>query len=1232
MELRKIALTLWKWAWLIVLATAVAAVSSWWVVRGQPPVYRTSTTLMVGLTIQEVSPDYSEFYTAQQLAQTYSELIKREPVLRATARELGFEEEWRNLQGQVSAALVAGTQLMEISVVDTDPIRAKRIADEIARQLIATVEATRPQGTSREFIEAQVSTLPAKVEAAQKEIAELEAELGQTFSAREIQDLQSRINTLEGQVNNWRSTFADYQLLLGDTGVNVLTVVEEARLPTHPVGSQGRMQVMLAAAIGLMLAVGAAFLIEYLDDTVKTPEDVERKTGLPTLGSIIRYPGTNGEGPLTALEPRSAVAEGYRVLRTNLQFAAMGVGKSRQPHQEGEAEYRPGVILLVTSAQPSEGKTSSVANLGVSLAQAGHKVLLVDGDLRRPTLHRLFNLSKEAGLTSLLLEREADIEHVIQKTKVDGLRVLPSGPVPANPAEVLGFVEMGTLLERLRTMADYVLLDAPPVLSAADTSVLAQKVDGSLLVVEAGRTRTEMFERAVAVLQRVKARVLGAILTKVGLSRSTRSYDYYYYYSNYYDEEEGVHKRRVRPGPEGLVDRLQSGVERLGLAIGGLFGRRPQARAETSDHERHPAGRGSNERVEEVPAEVATAPRLLSSEVAMVTTPQSGVTAFSGGAPLPVSGEVAPAAAEVEAMPEVVEVAAEVAAFAAPTDGAPSPLSGELPPAAAEVEVPPEVPEAMAEVSAEAAELEALPEAKEVIAAIPAGVAALEVEAPPEVAEVIVGVPAVAETADHERHPAGRGSNEMVEEVAVEAPIAQEAESPPETPDHERHPAGRGSNERAEEVAVEVPLLAATVEVVPPAAEPALAGAAVRPNVLYARAMEHYRSREWPRALDELLRLKAADPARPGLDALIDDVEQFMKSDREGQRAARPEAAPIAPPGVKGRDRRSRMPLWQAIALALLLLSVAGGALAYAGVIQLPSLTLPFLDNRVQTYINRGYDSFTIDDYQAAMDNFNRALELDPDNEEAKLGLQHARQYLDLNRLYAEARALMEQKSFDEAITRIQAIIAVDPWYKDADLLLQQCENAKKLEDLYKQALSYYSAGDWSKAVDAFEALQGKGVAAGEEEVRSQLFDSYLNEGQQQVAAADSRSAIIRATLSFNSALALFPDDEKAQKERQLASLYLDGYTAYERADWRQAAGYLARLCAERADYAEGQAARLLCESYTKQGDAYQASGQLQSALDQYRLVQAVAQCDQTEVSAKIQALLAPTPTPAAAS
>jgi tetratricopeptide (TPR) repeat protein len=499
----------------------------------------------------------------------------------------------------------------------------------------------------------------------------------------------------------------------------------------------------------------------------------------------------------------------------------------------------------------------------------------------------------------------------------------------------------------------------------------------------------------------------------------------------------------------------------------------------------------------------------------------------------------------------------------------------------------PQVEEVVTEVAAgvEALPVEALPQAEEVVAEVAAGVEALPVEALPQAEEAVTEVAAGAETIPIEALPE---AEEVIAAVSAGAE-ALHAEAPPQ-------------------------------------AEVVVADVSGESDALYAEAMGHYRNGEWSPAHDALLRLKAADPARPGLDALLNDVERVMERDRPGQGAPRRKAE-------AGR-RRSRMPLWQVGALILLLLSVAIGALMYSGLLTMPRLALPFLGNRAQSYVTEGYSFFAVDNYEGAIRSFNKALELDPDNAEAKTGLQHATQYLELRDLYAEARTLMEQDSFHEAIVKLQAILKMDPWYKDADRLLSQCQQSRQLEALYSQATGYYSAGEWAKAADAFEALQGKGTAQRETEVKSKLFDSYLNEGRQQIAAADSRSAIIRATLSFNSALALSPDDAMAQEERRLASLYLDGYTAYERSDWRPAVSNLSRIYATHPDYAQGQAVRLLCESYVKLGDAYRVNGQLALALDQYRLVLTVAQCDQTEAQAKVEqalALLNPvTPSPTA--
>jgi succinoglycan biosynthesis transport protein ExoP len=527
MELRQYAAVLWKWSWLIVLSTAVAAFFSWLAAKDQPAVYQTSTTLMIGQAIQQADPNYADFYTSEQLAQTYSELVKREPILKATARALGFEDQWTNLREQIAVNLVAGTQLMEIRVTDTDPQRAKLIADELAQQLINTVAQAQPQDSNRAFIQAQAVTFPAKIEAAQQEIQKLEQELAEAFSARQIQDIQSQINTLQNQVSTWQATFAQYQLLLGTGSANVLSVIEEAAMPRTPVGAGWKMQVLLAAAIGAVLALAAGFLLEYLDDTIKTPADVDQAMHLTTLAGISRIPGDKLPEKLIAVKhPKSPISEAYRVLRTNLQFSSLDT---------------PLRTVVVTSPNPVEGKSTTVANLGVVMAQTGKSVILVDADLRRPVLHRVFGVENEQGLTDALLNAEPSLDGHLQPTGVDNLRLLTTGPLPPNPSELLGSQRMAALIERLKEEADVVLFDSPPSLAVTDASVLATQADGVLVVADAGRTRRTLAKESVERFQQVGANLLGVVLNRLRPGRG--SYYYYYYYYYYGD---GKKRRRRR--------------------------------------------------------------------------------------------------------------------------------------------------------------------------------------------------------------------------------------------------------------------------------------------------------------------------------------------------------------------------------------------------------------------------------------------------------------------------------------------------------------------------------------------------------------------------------------------------------------------------------------------------------------------------------------------------------------
>lgn len=210
-------------------------------------------------------------------------------------------------------------------------------------------------------------------------------------------------------------------------------------------------------------------------------------------------------------QPKSPIAEAYRTLRTNIQYAKV----------DGELK-----VLLFTSAGPGEGKSTVAANTAVALAQAGHKVILVDCDLRKPVQHHVFHLNKK-GLTNCLVGESPAIE-LLQETEVPNLRVLTSGPIPPNPAELLGSSRMGQALDALKQAADFVVLDCPPVIAVTDACVLSRRADGVILVLDADSVRPEMAQKAKELLENAQATILGAILNRAEIE-SEHSYYYYYY-------------------------------------------------------------------------------------------------------------------------------------------------------------------------------------------------------------------------------------------------------------------------------------------------------------------------------------------------------------------------------------------------------------------------------------------------------------------------------------------------------------------------------------------------------------------------------------------------------------------------------------------------------------------------------------------------------------------------------
>ncbi len=282
-------------------------------------------------------------------------------------------------------------------------------------------------------------------------------------------------------------------------------IVEPAEMPAYKLRPRVYFNTIVAAFAGLVLTTGLVFLLDHLDDTLRHPENIEQTLHLSALATI---PSVRGRAlskalrkgvPITALQPMSPLSEAYRMLRTNVHVASVDNGVKS---------------LLITSSIPKEGKTTILANLAVVMAQGGKKVLLVDSDLREPSLHRMFNLPNERGLTDLLLAEVVPDESWLLDTPVPNLRLLPSGPHLLIPADLFSSKRMEWLINYLSTRADILLFDSPPVLATTDAAVLMSHVDAVLLIVESGRTSIQEVRKALKSVKRARGTILGTVLTR----------------------------------------------------------------------------------------------------------------------------------------------------------------------------------------------------------------------------------------------------------------------------------------------------------------------------------------------------------------------------------------------------------------------------------------------------------------------------------------------------------------------------------------------------------------------------------------------------------------------------------------------------------------------------------------------------------------------------------------------
>ncbi|GAB4522573.1 MAG: hypothetical protein Fur0018_04530 [Anaerolineales bacterium] len=547
-DLRRYFALLLHWSWLIILTVVLTGTAAYLVSSRMTPVYQATTAILINQAPSTRASDYAALLTSERLTQTYSQLLTKRPVLQgvvdALQQDYGITLAIEDLNGAIDVTPVQDTQLIEIKVRHTNPVLAAQIANELVAVFSRTIQDTQTAryAETKTSLQQQLEDLGQRIEADSLTLQSL----GET-----PQD-QAERNRLETQLSQNRQLYASLlqtfeQVRLAEAeSISTVIQADPATVPERPIRPNVMQNTLLAAIVGAMLAVGGIFLVEALDETVKSPEDVMRNTNLPVLGVVAAHQTSKGE-LITATQPRSPVAEAFRSLRTNIQFASVD---------------HPIQTLLVTSALPSEGKSTVAANLAIALAQSGKRVVLLEADLRRPSVHRYLNVPNRLGLSAIFVQPQVYLDGNLQGTRVPNLKVLTSGDLPPNPSELLGSERMQAIMRQIREQADILVLDTPPVMAVTDAVVLASRVDGILLVVKPGSTKTSALQTAVEQLRRVGANVIGVVLNEVqvqGFRYRYYSNSYYYYgYHEYYGQD-GSKKKKRRPAHQKSKETITPG-------------------------------------------------------------------------------------------------------------------------------------------------------------------------------------------------------------------------------------------------------------------------------------------------------------------------------------------------------------------------------------------------------------------------------------------------------------------------------------------------------------------------------------------------------------------------------------------------------------------------------------------------------------------------------------------------
>jgi len=522
-DIRKVLFALRRRLWIIILAAILAGVGAFFISKQLTPIYQTTTDLLV-IEGSASQSDYQDVLISERLTRTISDMMLNQDILQEVIDLYALDSDVETLKETIEIGSIHDTQLITVTVEGPDPTLIANIANSMVSVFIDRISniQTERYSSSIESLSTQLKDIENILQGINNQIIDLEETIAfftpepdsETDNAK-FQQYIAEKETLEAQAIQYQQIHADLltsyeQTRLAETqsSANIIQI-NEAIAPIKPIRPILLLNIIIAIATAIFLTAGIIFILGILDETINTPDQIEKFLGLPVLSVIFEH--QNSSDVISQSQPLSPVAEAFRSLRTNIQHSKLET-------------------LLITSPSRGAGKSLISSNLAVILAQSGLKTILVDVDLRRPSIHKYMSLPNEKGLATLLLNPRLAPMKLLSKTKTENLMAITSGDLPPNPSELLGSSRMASIVKVFSDNAEAIVFDAPPVLPVADAVVMAEFVDGILLIMQPGVTTISEAKQTVKNLRRVNANIIGVIFNGVKMKGSL----YYYYYRKGY--------------------------------------------------------------------------------------------------------------------------------------------------------------------------------------------------------------------------------------------------------------------------------------------------------------------------------------------------------------------------------------------------------------------------------------------------------------------------------------------------------------------------------------------------------------------------------------------------------------------------------------------------------------------------------------------------------------------------